>query len=73
MGKGWAWAGHLSANWEVVAVLNVDDSDFELNCGLVPPIGSNKNIGFDRYNYSEISGFDPWLNAGKVGNGNKTL
>ena len=45
LGRGWAWAGHISANWDAALVLNVEDSDFELNCGLVPPIGSNKNIG----------------------------
>ena len=44
LGRGWAWAGHISANWDAALVLNVEDSDFELNCGLVPPIGSNKNI-----------------------------
>ena len=42
LGKGWAWAGHISANWDEASVLNDEVSDFELNCGLVPPIGSKQ-------------------------------
>ncbi len=41
-GSGNAWAGQRRANWLKVCVLYDEVSDLELNLGLAPPMGSDK-------------------------------